>query len=102
ELDHDLARLRPPAPELEAQSWRMTENEPQLGLGDRQVLTRANEKRDTRPAPVVDFEPHGRVCLGFRVLCNPLYRTVAVVLPAHVVSRVGVGHRAEDGEHRVL
>ena len=90
------------APSLEAQPRRLPEDEPQLGLGDRQVLAGADEEGHARPAPVVDLEPQRRVGLGRRVLRDSVDRAVAVVLPAHVVRRVGFGHRPEDRDHRVL
>ena len=100
EPDHQLARLglaRPVA--VEDEPGRAPEDEPQLGLGDRQVLAGADEERHALPAPVVDLQPHRRVGLGGRSRrATPSIVAVAVVLPAHVVRRVGGGH---GREHRV-
>ena len=78
------------------------EHQPDLGLGRRQVLARADEERDARPAPVVDVEAEGGVGLGRRVRGDAVGVEVAVVLPADVVGGVGGADGAEDGELRVL
>ena len=51
----------------EAEPRRALEDEPQLGLGDRQALAGADEERHARPAPVVDLQPQRGVGLGRRV-----------------------------------
>ena len=101
ELDHELIGVGRPA-FVEAEPRRSLEHEPQLGLRDRQVLAGADEERHARPAPVVDLQPHRREGLGRRVVGDPVDLAVAVVLPAHVVRRVGRRHRVEDGDQGVL
>jgi hypothetical protein len=102
ELDDELIGLGPPAPAGEAEPRRALEDEPQLGLGDGQVLAGADEERDPLPAPVVDLEPERRVGLRRRVGSDPVDPRVTVVLPPHIVGRHAVGHGAEDRAHRVL
>ena len=86
----------------EAEARRSLEDEPQLGLRDRQVLAGADEERHARPAPVVDLQAHRGVGLGRRVRRDPVDVAVAVVLAADVVRRVARRHRVEDGEQGVL
>ena len=103
ELDHELVRVRALGLlEAEAQAWRLLEDEPQLRLQHGQVLTRADEERDSRPAPVVDLEPYGRVGLRGRVVGHSVDRPVALVLSAHVLLRVGLGHGPVDGHQGIL
>ena len=103
ELDDQLALLgRPALVGHEAKSRRAVEHEPELGLRHRQPLAGPDEERDARPSPVVDLEPERGIGLGRRARRDAVDAEIAVVLPAHVVMRVGVGHRAEDGEFRVL
>ena len=93
EPDDELTRLRRARPSaVEAEPRRSPEDQPQLGLGDRQALAGADEERHALPAPVVDLQAQRRVGLGRRVRRDSLDVTVAVVLPAHVVR--GVGRRA--------
>ena len=103
ELDHELVGLGPAVPVFhEAEAGGMAEDDPQLGLGDGQLLAGADEPRHPRPAPVVDLQAHRGVGLGGGVLGDAVDVEVAVVLPAHVVRRVGVGGGAEDGVLGVL
>ena len=91
-------RCQPGEPELR----RVLEDQPQLGLRDRQPLAGANEEGNARPAPVLDLEPQRRVRLGGRVRGDPVDAEVAVVLPAHVAGGIGLWDRAEHRDHRVL
>ena len=88
--------------QIESQLGRAVEDEPDLGLGRRQVLPGADEEGNARPAPVVDVEPEGGVRLGRRVGGDAIGVEVALVLAAHVVRGVGGLDRAEDRELRVL
>ena len=102
-LTIELVGVGPPGPRLgESQPRRLLEDDPQFGLGRRQALAGADEEGHARPAPVVDLEAQRRIRLRGRVRGTSVDRAVAVVLPAHVVGRVGRAHRPEDGHHRVL
>ena len=85
-----------------AEARRLLEDQPELPLLDRELLPRPDEERDPGPAPVVDLEAHRRKGLRLRVLRDPLDLPVALVLPSYVLLRVGLRHRREDTEHRVL
>jgi hypothetical protein len=63
ELDDQLVGFRAPEPGREAELRRLLEDEPKLGLGDRQMLAGADEERDARPAPVVDLQAQSGVGL---------------------------------------
>ena len=102
ELDDQLVGFRVVVREAEPQLRRSFEHEPDLGLGRRQVLSRADEERNARPAPVVDVEAQGGVGLGRRVRGDAVGVEVALVLPADVVGGVGGSDGAEDRELRVL
>ncbi len=103
ELDDELVRLGAAmCMPHEAEAGRVAEDGPQLGLRGGKLLARADEPRHARPAPVVDVQPHGRIGLRRRVLGDALDVEVSVVLPAYVVSRIGVLDRSEQRELRVL
>ena len=103
EPDDQLVGLgRAAATRVEAEARRAMEHEPQLGLGGLQVLAGPDEEGHTRPAPVVDLQPHRGVGLGRRVRGDSVDLPVPVVLAADVVRRIGRRHRVEDGEQRVL
>ena len=76
----------------------MLEDEPELRLGHRQALAGADEERDARPAPVLDLQPQRGEGLRRRVGRDAGDRAVALVLPPHVVRRVGLLDRAEERE----
>ena len=78
------------------------EEQSQLGLGHTQALAGADEDRHAGPAPVVDLQAKRRVGLGAGVRRDSLDLAIAVVLPAHVMSRTRVRGGAEDGELGVL
>ena len=86
----------------EAQRRRTLEDEPQLGLGHGEPLPGPDEERDTRPSPVLDLEPHRGVGLGGRVRRHAVDVEIPVVLASHVVSRVGLDDRVEQGHLGVL
>ena len=105
ELDDELVRLRVAVAVRErgeAELRRVLEHEPELGLRRRQLLAGADEERDAGPAPVLDVEPQRRVRLRGRAGRDAVDVEVAVVLAADVVARVGLGHRAEERDLRVL
>ncbi len=103
EPDDELVGLGPPpAVRAVAEARRLLEDQPELPLLHREFLPRPDEERDSGPAPVVDLEAHRRKGLRLRVLRDPLDLPVALVLPSHVLLRVGLRHRREDAEHRVL
>src|SRR6202020_364562 len=81
--DDDLAGLRsaPPAGD-EGQSRRAPEEQPYLGLGEREALAGADEERHPRPPPAVDVKAQRRVGLGGRVGPHAVDLTVALVLDA--------------------
>ena len=87
----ELVGFGPSVRAREAEPGRVLEDEPQLGLRDRQVLAGADEERHARPAPVVDLQAHRRVGLGRGVRRHAVDVAVAVVLAAHVVRRVAAG-----------
>ena len=86
----------------EAQTRRLAEHRAQLGLSGAELLARTDEPRYAGPAPVVDVQTHRRVGLGGRFRGDAIDLEVAVVLAAHVMLRVGFGHRAEQRELGVL
>ena len=98
QLDHDLVGFGVVVDVREAEAGRPPEDEPQLGLRDRQALARADEEGHARPAPVLDLEPQGTVGLGRGVGRHAVDGAVAVVLAAHVVSGIGLVDRPERGE----
>ena len=67
-----------------------------------QPLPRADEEGHAGPAPVLDLEPERRVRLGGRVRRDSVDVEVAVVLTAHVVSRIGGDDGAEERDLGVL
>ena len=80
----------------------MLEHDADLGLGHREALPGADEERHARPAPVLDLEPQRRVRLRRRVGGDAVDPEVALVLPADVVRRVCLQHRAEQRDLRIL
>ena len=98
ELDHGLVGLRSPVECREPETRRVLEDHADLRLGDGESLARSDEERHARPAPVVDVEAERCVRLGGRVRCDAVDREVALVLPADVVGRVGLGDRAVEGD----
>ena len=78
------------------------EHDPDLGLGDREALSRADEERHARPAPVLDLEAERGVRLGRRVGGDAVDPEIALVLPADVVRGVRLQHGAEQRDLRVL
>jgi hypothetical protein len=58
DLEDDLIRPRTAVARIDdVHARRMLEPQAQLGLRRREALARADEERDTGPAPVVDLEP---------------------------------------------
>ena len=102
ELDHELVRLGPTLELREAETGRVLEHETDLGLRHREPLAATDEERDARPAPVVDLKPERCVRLGGRVRCDAVDPEVALVLAAHVVSRVCWPDRAVERDLGVL
>ena len=102
QLDDDLVGfgVRPHDPE--AQRRGTLEDESQLGLGHGEPLAGPDEERDTRPSPVLDVEPHRGVGLRGRVRCHAVDAEIPVVLSPHVVSRVGLDDRVEQGHLGIL
>ena len=102
EPDHELVGLRSSVERRETQVRRMLEDETNLGLRDRQPLARPDEEGDTGPAPVLDLETESGVRLGARIRCDAVDPEVALVLAAHIVSRVRGLDRAVQRDYRVL
>ncbi len=100
--DHELVLLRPAIQEPEPELRGMLEDQPQLGLGDRQALAGSDEEGNAGPAPALDVETERRERLGRRVLRHPVDRPIALVLSPHVVRGVGLRHGAEEGDLGVL
>ncbi len=67
-----------------------------------QALPGPDEERHAGPAPVLDLQPKRRVGLGRRARIDAVDVEIAVVLPAHVVRRVGVGDGVEERDQGVL
>ena len=78
------------------------EHQPHLGLGHRKALTRTDEERHSRPAPVLDVQSQRCVRLGGRVGVDTVDRPVPLVLAAHVVRRICGDDRLEHRALRVL
>ena len=102
ELDDELVRLGHPRLREDLEPRRVLEDEPELGLRDGKALAGTDEERHTGPAPVLDVEPKRSVGLGRRIGIDALDVEVAVVLPAHVVRRIGGLDRAKGRDERVL
>ena len=97
--EHDLAGFRPAAADVdEPDAGWVLEQQPQLGLPDRQALAGADEERDAGPAPVVDAQHQRGGGLGIRVRGHAVDLPVALVLASHVPIRVGVLRGPEYGQ----
>ena len=81
---------------------RALEDEPQLGLRDRQALAGPDEDGNARPAPVVDLQAERGVGLGGRVGGDAVDVAIALVLAAYVVRGVSRRDRGEQRVQRVL
>src|SRR5690242_15109494 len=92
---HDLVGLGSGRLGQEGQPGGSGRGRPHLGDSVRQRLAGAQQDRDVRPAPVVDLQPQRDVGLGGRAAGHAGDIGVPLVLPAHVVLRVGRGHGAE-------
>ena len=70
-----------------------------FGLAQGQGLTCPDEERHTRPSPVIDLQSQRGKGFGGRASQNSGRALVTVILPSHVVVRVGDRHR---GKHVAL
>ena len=102
EPDDELVGLRPPPVRPVPEARRLPEDKPELPLIDREFLPTPDEERHPVSTASCRPRPHRRKGLRLRVLRDSLDLPVALVLPAHVLLRVGLRHRREHAEHRVL
>ena len=80
----------------------MLEHEPELRPRSREALPGAQVERHAGPAPILDFQPEGRVGLRRGATSDAIHGPIAVVLAADVMPGVGVERRAEDVGEAVL
>src|SRR4051794_31415895 len=83
ELDDELVRFRRRVAQAEPEVRWLLEDQPDLGLRDREPLACADEERHARPTPVLDVQPQRGVGLGGRIGGDSFDRLVAVVLAAY-------------------